>query len=459
MSNIPAGWYGEGSGRQRWWDGEKWTDAVVDAQASTQEPPRSSDQARVATAPAPAKPKLGPSTFILGALTLVCTVVGFQNSGFGGAVTGLSFVVLLTAVYALVTKRPSWMRIPSRNSAGFIAGLSIVALLVGTMLGDPAENPGAASMVSHQPAPVAEKPGSQIEEPEDAAPLDPVAVPIAEDDAEVSVPDASVTAVPAIDLLNSLETKGRAPKTGYDRASKFGTPWTDVDRNGCDTRNDILKRDLSAAKLSGPCKVMTGTLADKYSGKTISFVRGNTTSTLVQIDHVVALSDAWQEGAQALTQQQRITFANDPLNLMAVDGPTNSSKGDGDAATWLPKNQAFRCEYVSRQISVKATYRLWVTEAEKRAMSRVLSSCPEQEAFTSVFAPEPPPAPAPAPAPVPAPVPDPAPAPEPLSDPGPVNTYYENCTAAREARAAPVYQGGPGYGRHLDRDGDGIGCE
>jgi hypothetical protein len=165
--------------------------------------------------------------------------------------------------------------------------------------------------------------------------------------------------------------------TGYSRA-QFGPAWEDVDHNGCDTRNDILRRDLTGKTLSGSCVVRTGTLHDPYTAKLIAFHRGVGTSTAVQIDHVVALGDAWQTGAQQLSATSRLGFANDPLELLAVDGPTNQAKGDADAASWLPPNKAFRCQYVARQIAVKTKYRLWVTAAEKAAMARVLTSCPGQ---------------------------------------------------------------------------------
>ncbi|BAS11339.1 hypothetical protein AHiyo4_47610 [Arthrobacter sp. Hiyo4] len=171
--------------------------------------------------------------------------------------------------------------------------------------------------------------------------------------------------------------KGRAPKTGYTR-EEFGPAWADVDRNGCDTRNDILARDLDSETFkpgTQNCVVATGTLADKYTGTTINFVRGNTSSSAVQIDHLIALSDAWQKGAQQLGAEQRRQLANDPLNLMAADGPTNSAKGDKDAATWLPPNKAFRCEYAARQTAVKAKYSLWVTQAERDAMAGILAAC------------------------------------------------------------------------------------
>ena len=122
-----------------------------------------------------------------------------------------------------------------------------------------------------------------------------------------------------------------------------------------------------------------GTFQEPYTGRTIVFRRGAETSAAVQIDHVVALGDAWQKGAQQLTAQQREHLANDPLNLIAVDGPANQDKSASDAATWLPPNKAFRCHYVARQISVKAAYRLWVTAAEKEAMKRILASCPGQQ--------------------------------------------------------------------------------
>jgi hypothetical protein len=188
---------------------------------------------------------------------------------------------------------------------------------------------------------------------------------------------AATEAAAALAQLETVPVKGRAPKTGYSR-EEFGPAWADVDRNGCDTRNDILARDLEGETFkSGTqnCVVATGTLADSYTGKTIHFVRGNATSPQVQIDHIIALSDAWQKGAQQLSPDQRKQLANDPLNLMAADGPTNSAKGDKDAATWLPPNAGFRCEYVARQTAVKAKYQLWVTPAEHDAIARILDTC------------------------------------------------------------------------------------
>ena len=183
-----------------------------------------------------------------------------------------------------------------------------------------------------------------------------------------------------LSVIQAQVTKGRAAKTGYTRA-QFGPAWADVDRNGCDTRNDILKRDLTnevfKEKTNG-CTVLSGTLVDPFSGETINFVRGVTTSSEVQIDHSVALSNAWQTGAFKLTPDQRKAFANDPLNLLAVKGKLNSQKGDGDAATWLPPLKSYRCDYVARQIAVKIKYKLWFTAPEKEAMIRILKTCPEK---------------------------------------------------------------------------------
>jgi hypothetical protein len=179
-------------------------------------------------------------------------------------------------------------------------------------------------------------------------------------------------------VLATLLVKGRAPKTGYSR-EQFGPAWADVDRNGCDTRDDILNRDL-ADKQWRPgthgCVVVAGRLVDPYTGRVLVFAKAD--AEAVQIDHVVSLSDAWQKGAAGWSFSRRRAFANDRLNLLAVDGPTNSQKGDGDTATWLPPRKSYRCRFVARQVAVKARWRLWVTQAEHDAMARVLSRCPDQ---------------------------------------------------------------------------------
>ncbi|MBT2899333.1 HNH endonuclease [Streptomyces sp. McG3] len=182
------------------------------------------------------------------------------------------------------------------------------------------------------------------------------------------------TALQAVDVLT---VKGRSPKTGYDRR-EFGSAWVDTDHNGCGTRDDVLAHQLDAvSRGSDGCKVLRGVLdPDPYTGTRITFIRGH---SKIDIDHLVALSDAWQKGAQQWSDSKRRAFANDPLNLVAADSSANRRKGDGDTATWLPPNKSYRCDYVAGQVSVKTKYRLWVTQAEKDAMAKVLAACPDQK--------------------------------------------------------------------------------
>ena len=271
---------------------------------------------------------------------------------------------------------------------------------------------------------------------------------------QVTVPFATSTqpkpaaAGTALAAIARLTVKGRAPKTGYTRA-QFGQTWFDTDRNGCDTRNDILRRDLASRQMQNACKVLSGSLApDPYTGTTIRFTYGGASE--VDIDHLVALSDAWQKGAASWPAGKRLALANDPLNLLAVDSSANRSKGDGDTATWLPANKAFRCTYVARQVAVKGKYGVWVTAAEQDAMTRVLTTCPTMplpgpgSASTVAVLPRAAAAPQPAPA---------------TAPPDGAAIYYANCTAVRAAGAAPIHRGDPGYASKLDHDGDGIGCE
>lgn len=190
-------------------------------------------------------------------------------------------------------------------------------------------------------------------------------------------PEPEGKAGSALAAVDALTVKGRAPKTGYSR-ERFGSAWADTDSNSCDTRDDILKRDLKSVRYSdGDCKVVAGTLSpDPYGGKDIAFARGR---SQVDIDHLVALSDAWQKGAFQWEPSKRIALANDPLNLRAVGATPNRSKGDGDTATWLPPNKGYRCTYVAAQVAVKKKYGLWVTGAERDAMKKVLGTCPDQK--------------------------------------------------------------------------------
>nr|WP_248622602.1 DUF1524 domain-containing protein [Corynebacterium halotolerans] len=282
--------------------------------------------------------------------------------------------------------------------------------------------------------------------------------------------DQTAAAGSAMAALETLEVKGRAPKTGYDR-DQFGPRWADTDHNGCDTRNDILARDLEFETFrpgTQDCVVLTGVLDDPYTATEIHFLRGQDTSTQVQVDHVVALSDAWQKDAQQLDETTRTAFANDPLNLLAVDGPANAQKGDGDAATWLPANRSFRCDYVSRQIAVKAHYDLWVTSAEKDAMGRVLSNCPDQvlptdQTAATVYEIDTTATQYPTPA-----VAEPTPVVEsPVAEPTTVaptptsmDPRFTSCAKAKDAGYGPYTAGiDPEYDWYRDGDNDGTTCE
>ncbi|WP_138731929.1 GmrSD restriction endonuclease domain-containing protein [Modestobacter excelsi] len=270
------------------------------------------------------------------------------------------------------------------------------------------------------------EPGQLGTTPAADAPAD--AVSEAAHQAQASAPAGGQTAA---DVLATLAVKGRAPKTGYDR-DQFGPQWADVDRNGCDTRDDVLARDLTDETfkpVTRDCVVLSGTLADPYTGQTIAFAKGDGSS--VDIDHVVALSDAWQTGAHRWDEARRTALANDPLNLLAVDYSANRQKGDGDAATWLPPERGYRCAYVARQVAVKAAYGLWVTQAEHDAMAGVLDGCPGE------------------------PVPTQAPA----QRPTPAPAGYPDCAAVRAAGAAPLHRGAPGWSDSMDGDGDGVACE
>ena len=192
---------------------------------------------------------------------------------------------------------------------------------------------------------------------------------------------AATSGLTVSQVIEQIPVKGRAPKTGYAR-KQFGQAWADVNRNGCDTRNDVLARDLTNVLFkpgTRNCVVLRGDLQDPYTGTLIHFLRGNATSSEVQIDHIVSLSNAWQTGAFQLTLERRTALANDPLGLLAVKGSLNLQKSDGDAATWLPPLKSYRCAFVARQIAVKYKYGLWLTKPEKSVIVSILSKCPSQE--------------------------------------------------------------------------------
>jgi hypothetical protein len=255
----------------------------------------------------------------------------------------------------------------------------------------------------------------------------------------------------ALAVLATLTVKGRAPMTGYDR-NQFGPAWADADRNGCDQRSDRIAAVISNIVFkpgTNDCVALSGDLDDPYTGTVIHYVYGD--GALVDIDHVVALGNAWATGAATWPFKMRVGIATDEMNLLPVDASANRQKGDGDAATWLPSNQPCRCEYVARQIAVKSKFGLWVTAPEKDAMERVLATCPDQKVpMDSGYPVE-----------VPLNLSEPQDEPEDefTASSGDGSLSYENCDAVRAAGADPIHAGDPGFNSHLDGDGDGIACE
>jgi hypothetical protein len=265
---------------------------------------------------------------------------------------------------AAVVGRARWAFIASRRVGACVVAAGLAVLTVGGVTAPPTA-PAAASSADTTTAEA--EPTATTAADTESATLDAEAAMLRSETEEAataptavntvtgllsdSATDAAVVSAQpstALAALAVVAMKGRAPQTGYVR-DLFGSGWVDVDQNGCDTRNDILARDLTAETFkpgTRNCVVLTGSLADPYSAKTIAFLRGQDTSEAVQIDHVVALSNSWQTGSQGWDAAKRTAFANDPLNLLAVDGPLNMQKGDGDAATWLPPNKSYRCSYV-----------------------------------------------------------------------------------------------------------------
>ncbi len=327
-----------------------------------------------------------------------------------------------------------------------LGGLIVAAALVGCTGGGSQAAPPEA--VPEQTAPAIEPPATQA--PITEAPT-----------AEAPGAEGPATEAPAalggtaLAQLGTLAVKGRAPMTGYER-EQYGQAWADVDRNGCDTRNDMLRRDLRdivAKPGTRDCVVATGRLApDPYTGADIAFERGGANG--VDIDHVVALANSWVTGAQYWAEPKRIAFGNDPANLLAVDSSANRQKGAADAATWLPARKDFRCQYVARQVGVKAKYELWVTSAERDSIARVLGDCPDQRAIDAGPLTIPPPGRGTAVTRAPQAEPTPATQPQAGTDP-----RFPYCKDAVAAGYGPYQRGRTEYEWYRDADGDGMVCE
>ncbi len=381
-------------------------------------------------------------------------------AGISGALLLGGLGLLLVALVALI--RPRWVGARTRAVAAVVAAIGLAGTVAGTAVAgatvaarEPSSPPPAATS-----APSA-TPSESTAEPTSTPTTTPSSTPTTRSTAQ---PTTTPTATPtqpkaaagtALAAVDQLRVKGRAPKTGYER-SAYGNGWNSVD--GCSTREMILRRDLGNVTVaqSGDCAVISGTLHDPYTGKTERLTAA--TLQTADVDHVVALGDSWQKGAQQWSRAKRNRFANDPLNLVVTTESVNASKSDGDTATWLPPDKSFRCTYVARQVSVKKKYDLWVTSAEKQAMITVLSRCADQKLITEKQAEQQ--------RDRHATVTKPKSAAKPAkttkkSSPAPTtDVRYPTCAAANRAGLGPYVRGAdPEYDWYRDRDGDGIVCE
>ncbi len=203
-------------------------------------------------------------------------------------------------------------------------------------------------------------------------------------EAFVAAADAP-TVAPGVDVLAGIPLVPlRIRGHDYYRAA-FGDSWDDDNdapggHNGCDTRNDILDRDLVDKTYVDikrcPHAVATGTLRDPYTNVTIPFVRGNQIGASVQIDHIVPLAYAWDMGARDWPDELRLRFANDPANLLAVQGQANQDKGDQEPAGWMPPNEAFWCQYSLQFLEVLRGYHLPVDQPSADRLRQAASTCP-----------------------------------------------------------------------------------
>lgn len=337
--------------------------------------------------------------------------------------------------------------------AASVLGLTLLATGCSSTPDDVAKNKPTSSATAQASATAAPK-----------APTAPKPTPVAPKTNE-PVKTAPIAAGTALATLGTLAIKD-ADTAKYNR-DLFGSPWKDVDNNSCDTRNDMLKRDLTNPVLdSDNCTVLTGTMVDPYTGTTINFDRSKGGGGGLDIDHLVALSAGFKSGASTWSPEKRLAFANDPLNLLTSGSGPNRAKGDKDASEWLPAtagNPSFNCQYVARQVAVKAKYGAWLLPSEKTAMETVLNTCPNEPlpVDTTIVkvqesqpvAPAPAPAPKPAPEAVPAPIPAPAPANGSAVD-------YGTCAKAKAAGGGPYVRGtDPEYEFYRDSDKDGVVCE
>ncbi|WP_181009870.1 HNH endonuclease family protein [Ornithinimicrobium sufpigmenti] len=201
------------------------------------------------------------------------------------------------------------------------------------------------------------------------------------------VPEVGWDPIAALGSLTVIDDGTSLARTAYDR-DFFGQRWLDVDRNGCDTRNDTLRRDLDDLAVregTQGCVAQSGVLVDAYTGEEFVFERGTAHAGELHVDHIVALSDAWHKGAEGWSEDRRAEFANDPTNLVVTFGPVNLSKGANDAASWVPPDEDAWCGFAVHVVWVKEEYDLAVTEDEVDSLGQLLSTChPSSPALVGV---------------------------------------------------------------------------
>ncbi len=423
-----------------------------------------------------------PGWTVVGVFFLLGAFGGLGSAFLLGGLAGLGW-----AIVAFLRSRGKNATAPRRGRSALIGAAGLTAVIAGAAISPapPAQVAApapAASTTAADPTPAATTPtppapSSQTPTPTPttstvtptptASTVTPTPRPPATSTGPTAPPKPPPQAGTALAVVTGLIVKGRAAKTGYSR-DRFGDGWSSIP-GGCDTRQTVLLRDLDDLKVQAAdrCSVLGGSLNDPYTGAKLKVTV--TTVGDYDADHMVSLSDAWQKGAQQWPAEKRVSFANDLLNLRTTLGSVNASKGDSDAASWLPPNASYRCAFIARQVTVKAKYALTVTAAEKAAMTRVLERCPNQQPTTPDQArkvtdptptvvkpaPKPQPQPEPQPKPEPPPKPEPEPPPEPATDP-----QFPTCKAAKSAGYGPYVRGSdPEYDWYRDSDGDGTVCE
>ena len=270
------------------------------------------------------------------------------------------------------------------------------------------------------------------------APVDGTATPGPSVDASVGPTDESTVtsslAGPNVELAALIVDDRPSPDRPYSRDE--WSHWDDIDGDGCDARQQALKlHSLTPAQIDvyGGCTVVAGDWISIYDG-----VRTSDPGDL-DIDHVVPLANAHEAGGWRFTAEQRRLFANDQGNLLPVSASSNRTKGADLPNEWRPPLESSWCEMATRWVDTKQRWQLTVTTAERDALGQMLERCDGSASAGPVAVPS-------------------TVTTLPIGGPAPQQPFA-NCAEARAAGAAPVHRGDPGYGEHLDRDGDGVGCE